>query len=530
MNGGNFTDMLQEIIERKKISRRELANGTGLGETVYKYVKGTRKIPEMRIVDRLADYLQCTPPEKEALRQAWRLETYGPQRLERWKQLDQFFAHYSLDLSAVEGYSFYINIQKDTKPYLFLHSGLEVQQAMLALLDDCARSRKNDLKKNGIGEKSASDLQKTEKSSYSANGLMRIQPDQAQGGVYAVIQSGEDKMLNLLRFAEQRSKNLNIRHIFCLPPIRPSKTDEVQERTSYNKEDVSLLSLKYLQAVIPLTLESPYYESRYYYSEQSDSEIWPLSGSFLMSDRYAVIFGNSKEGKSGIFSSDPELLRFLKRTFHRVYLESRPFLKHADSYEALLNTYYSPTLLKNKDKWFSYSEQPCLCPYLTPVMVEKYIHKEAPSELKENFVASITWYRENQLTRVEEYSRLSGILRFLTTGRMDEIPKELYDPLSIEDRLTVLDAWLKDQEKNPTQFLRWNDEENSRLSVHFFPNKELSISFYAEELFCTFSTEERNLLESFDDYFEHIEADQVLTEEEVKKTMERMRKACGKDN
>lgn len=520
MGEESFVNLLRDTMDHKKVSRRELAVGTQLGEIVYKYVKGTRKVPNIYVVDKLADYMQCSPVDKERLRQAWRLETYGQQRLERWKQLDRFFAHYSLDLAGDEGYSFHINIQKDTKPYLFLHNELEVQQAILALLDDCSGHADENGKSRSAGS-AGKDSTSSENVAYSSNGLIRVQDGNPAGGVYVVMQANEDSMLQLLRFAEQRTKNLPIYHIFSLPAIN----DDGQESADEGKKDYSLISLQYLQAVIPLTLESSHYESRYYYSEISDAQTWPLGGSFLLSDRYAVIFGNSREGKNGIFSSDPELLRYLRKTFRRIHQESRPFLKHVSSYEALLETYYSPQLKEMSGEWYSYCEQPCLCPYLTPAMVEKYIHKQAaPASLLEGFVENITWYRENQLSKVVEFSRLSGIRRFLQTGRMDEIPVELYDPLSIEDRLAVLDSWLKTQETNPTHFLRWNDEENSRLSAHFFPGKGLNISFYADNLFCTFYTEERNLVVSFEDYFTHIEEDQVLTEEEVREEIGRIRK------
>lgn len=465
----SFSELLQKYMKRRNVSRKELAEKLGLGSVVFKYVKGTRTVPNFDIVEKMADYLQFSPADKKKLIRYWRTDLYGAARLHRWHEIDEFFSHFQAEYPKDPVFSFQLLPEEKDKPETgFLHSSLVVQQAILMLLK---REEQRE-----TGERS----------------------------VWSVVLPEDRQMIECLRLAGRHISGVQIHHIMRLP-VRPEADKEKKEP----------LSLYLLQSIQSLVLEQPDYHSYYAYSDSVSGESWPLNASFIVSHDGAVIYGEGDGSLCGVYSGDPHMVRYLRNLMVKISRKAHPFLERIISPVDLLNMYYAGKEEETEQIEYSYCEQPCLCPLISEEMVDKYIRKGVPESLKKAFLEDIQWYREKQkIFRIEEFSYISGLKRFLETGRMDEIPSELYEPFDEADRRTILKKWKEQQElKHQTHFMREDQHVHAKLSIAIW-KKIMTISFENRGKMHAFYTEEQDLLDGFTDYFQHLKEDRLLTEDE----------------
>lgn len=468
----SFSELLQKYMKRQNVSRKELSEALGLGPVVFKYVKGTRTVPKYEIVVKMADYLRFSPADKEKLIQYWRTDLYGAARLHRWHEIDEFFSHFQAEYPEDPVFSFQLLPEDEGHEKTeFLHSDLVVQQAILML------------------------LKKEE------------QRNEGERSVWSVVLPNDRKMIECLRLAGHHISGVQVHHVMRLP---------VRSETEAEGETKEPLSLYLIQSIMSLVLEQPGYHSYYVHSDSISDERWPLNASFIVSHDAAVIYGDGKDSLCGICSKDPYLIHYLRELMTDIGQEAHPFLSRIVSPTDLLNMYYAGKGKATELIEYSYCEQPCLCPLISEDMVDKYIRKGVPESLKKAFLEDIRWYREKQkVFRIEEFSYISGLKRFMDTGRMDEIPSELYEPFDENDRRIILQRWKEQQEKaHQTHFMREDHHVHARLSIAIW-KKIMTISFENRGKMHAFYTQEEDLLDGFTDYFQHLEEDKLLTDKEA---------------
>ena len=480
MSESEFCHLLGEYIRRRKVSRRDLGEAIGVGSIIFKYVNGTRPVPDLKTVEKMADYLQFSAYDKKQLIHFWRIDTYGQARLENWRQVSEFFRHFQADSIMTPTFSFKPASEERKETISFLYSDFDVQQAILSVLEEESH-------RNGGGE------------------------------VSAVMSSDDRKLIECLYIAESHMKELHIHHILKLSAM---SEDGKEREVPGGGKSISVLNL--LQQTIPLYLKSPCYESRFFYSDNVHSERWPLSSNFLLSVRQAVIYGEGSRGLCGIYIKDPSLVRYLKGLSDEIYAESQPFLIRMMSPEDLLDESYANGAGREIRPYFSYTEQPCMCHYLKKHMIEAHVLGDAvPENLKNKFMQYLRIYRaqNNYITR--EYSYLSGISSFLKTGRFDGIPADLYTPLEMKERIAVIESWLESRDGLRTSFLREDNHRRVNLAVCIW-KQVMSICFQENGETYMFLTQERDLINSFRDYLCSLDTDTLLTDEEAEKQIKKM--------
>ena len=472
MSENSFSYLLQEHMRRRKVSRGELAAATGVGPVIFKYVKGDRSVPKLEIVEKMADYLQLSINDRKELIHAWRVNTYGQARMERWDHVSEFFRHFQADPMVEPAFSFQPALEERKENISFLCSDFDVQQAILAVM---------------------------EAESHQDGG----------GDVFAVMAADDRKLIECFYIAESHMKQLHIHHVLKLSV---HSEDTARQEAG---EMLSPESLKFLQQTIPLNLKSPNYESRYFYSDNARSDHWPLNASFILSEKRAVVYGEGNRGLCGIYAKDPGLVRYVRSLFDEIYHETQPFLVKSMSPEELLDRVYPNKETEEVRPVYGYDEQPCLSACLTRHMLEKYARMdEVPPELVQAYLQFIQRYKSEKKFPEMEYSYISGISRFLKTGRLDEIPESLYLPWEMKDRIAVIENWQKARKDHQTKFLRENGHRNVHLTVVIW-KQTLTIDFQEKDEICKFMTQERDLIDSFTDYFDHLNPDLLLPEEEA---------------
>ena len=167
------------------------------------------------------------------------------------------------------------------------------------------------------------------------------------------------------------------------------------------------------------------------------------------------MFGNGDDSMSGIFSRDKNFIDDLHNNFTKMFQESRPLISLSTSPLSQMNLYYSTIQNKMISKRIQFSMQPCLCPYLSQDLCSKYLNIDIPGSKKivEVFLSNMDYYRNAMKSSTREIISLAGIKRFLKTGRIDELLDEFYNPLSVEDRVLVMQNWLESITPDSVSFL-----------------------------------------------------------------------------
>ena len=481
MSESEFCHLLQEYIRKKNASRRELGEAIGVGSIIFKYVNGTRPVPDLKTVEKMADYLQFSAYDKKQLIHFWRIDTYGQARLENWRQVNEFFRHFQADPMLTPTFSFKPAAEEREEAISFLYSDFDVQQAILSVLEE--ESHQNE-----------------------------------DGEIYAVMSSDNRKLIECLYIAESHMTGLHIHHILKLSAM----SEDEKARKDSGGESISVLNL--LQQTIPLHLKSTCYESRFFYSDNVRSDRWPLSSDFLLSDKQAVIYGEGNRGLCGIYVKDPDLVRYLKSLSDEIYSETQPFLSRMTSLDSILDESYANGVGREIRPLYSYTEQPCMCHYLSNHTIEAHVPEDVvPKDLKNKFLQYIRIYQRQNNYITREYSYLSGISSFLKTGRFDGIPAYLYTPLEMKERIALIENWLESRDGFRTIFLKENNHRHANLTVCIW-KQVMTISFQENSETYMFIARERELINSFRDYLCSVDTDMVLTDEEAAMQIRRMLK------
>lgn len=475
----DFSALISKYMKQSRVTGTELADGTGLGKIVYKYIKGTRVPSCIDAVEKIADYLNMTYADSLLLKDYWKNEHFGADRIALWGQIDKFLKHFQItpvhsDVCLFEPNAFSHFPDKDM---FYLNGDLNIHQAILTLL-------------SSVGDEP----------------------------VYAVMQPDDSGLQECLIIAKKLNPSLEIFNIISLLP-RTNGADS----SIYN-------NLNLLHSVIPLTFASDTYHSYYYYSDGSIKEKWPLHASYIITSRYALMFGNGDDSMSGIFSRDKNLIDGLHNNFTKMFQESRPLISLSTSPLSQMNLYYSTVQNKMISKRIQFSMQPCLCPYLSQDLCSKYLNIDIPGSKKivEVFLSNMDYYRNAMKSSTREIISLAGIKRFLKTGRIDELLDEFYNPLSVEDRVLVMQNWLESITPDSVSFLSSDAfPVQYGLTITTTPSLFTTAFIYENKVY-TFYSEEPTITGTFWDYFSNIDERRFLPFEEGKRQLEEMINAAAK--
>ena len=178
------------------------------------------------------------------------------------------------------------------------------------------------------------------------------------------------------------------------------------------------------------------------------------------------------------------------------------------------------TLGQSTEVNYAVQPEPCLMPFITPDMVEKYVYPELPD--RETLVPMLTDFLAFQKKGIlsnhfHVYHTLDGICSFLATGKISEIPEGLCAPFSPEDRKLLITRMLENPQKNyqllrgPLQYL----PHNFHLYVSPSGGYLLFTNRLNQTVYLLF--EEPGLLASFLDYLNNLDVNCLYTSEQSRR-------------
>lgn len=398
-----FSILLSEFITSKDIPVYPLTQYCSLDRsTMYKYIGGKRLPPRQELVEKIADYMRLSPSEREKLITAWNIENVGADTYYNRQNVRDFILNFP-DISKISPVI--------APPLSFGGTKTELPAC------DALTS---------LSEVNAAICR-----------IILKEAEKEDGRLALLLQPDNDYLFHFLTGLGEADCSLSIEHILCL-----------NNTVQLNRGSQSS-NLLYLQKILPLYIRSMNYNVYYYY-DSVDSHFSSFNGlpCLILTSEAAVAC--TSDFQSGILYSQSEIIRLLRNLFEE-YKEKCSLLLQAfksltDELDAVQNSSHQPG-----ETSYLLLAEPCLVPFITPELVEKYLYPDLPN--RESFTAILPQFLASRREALLQKNchilyTLDGVRQFLKSGRLYEIPQDICPPFLPEDRKKLLSGILNEAPGN----------------------------------------------------------------------------------
>lgn len=473
-----FSGLLSSFVHQKDISVYPMTRYCGIDRTLmYKYLNGKDYPKEQAVVERMGDFMRLSPSEYEDLLTAWKIEKIG------WKNWN---------------------------------SRRNVEDFLLNFPDVSRLSESLSLASSGSGPATYPDCRALPTHTALNHVVSQIIMDELQkenGRICLMLQPDYTFLFHLLTGLGEYDRQIPIRHIVCF---------ENTSQPDRNSQDHNLL---YLRKILPLYIRALDYSVFYYY-DAVNAHFSNLNGLSCLILTSSCAVTCTSDYQTGILYGNPDVVQTLQSHFDSCQEKCSPLFSPIHSIRDTCETVLK--FFPASDEYYSLQPEPCLIPFLTPDLVNRIVRTETPerSELLpmlNNFIRQLRQKISGGTCHMFHTS--DGIRRFMKTGRIYEIPEELYQPFPPEDRKLLLYrlsqhisgrySILRGPLENlPQNFHLWVSSANGYL---MFTNRK------KETIYLLFT--ESGLLTAFMDYLRNIDEKYLYTDEEARHFMDELLEA-----
>lgn len=312
--------------------------------------------------------------------------------------------------------------------------------------------------------------------------------------------------------------------------LQPSATRlKVQQITrilrSADSGQDSLTNLQILSNLLPLSMLSSFdYQIHFFYDSQVSSQSLDLAFPYyaLFSDTLMLL---SPDCSVALPCTEASVMRYFNYLFEDSLRKTSCLIEQCDSTTEVLEC-----LMKIDEKGACLSSieyQPCLITF----MEEEHFHRYAREEIEHrNFMIQAVIERKRQLAALTNrrciFSK-SGLAKFVSEGFISDLPSCYMKPLSIPDRIRVLEHIVQVLNAN-----KWDFRITNPVTFPLPPRLACIIRDNIGVEFCHVSQEpngfkhvhirEHTILDAFEDFFQYVmESSLVYTREETIVEIER---------
>lgn len=454
-----FAEVLTELINKYGVKINEMAKYCQIDRTtLYKFMNGKRKPTSNQIVLQAAEYMSLTPLEISKLQKAYEITWIGRDIYYRRKSITQFLKRFNT---------------------VFLEPDLS--QLNFSGIKSSSKSNETIVIKN-----------ETELQLYQYS-LIKDEIFKKDPHFYLWMQPDDISLLRHFRSLISQNPNSVLEHLFSFQSLR-----QMDSETKY-------YNLNCLENILPMYLSTFKYESRIYYSViESLGNFLPCFPSFLVTSD-AVLFFNSIKG-NGMLIYGKEQADFMKENFNYSKKYTKSPIEKTDNMVHFLSTH--DIYENDKKPRLIFQMSPCILPFITDDILERYIKKDIPH--RKEFIQAISDYikRYNILRQKVEMHHifcLEGVKKILKTGYLDEFPESYYDPLELKDRIYIVEELMKSSKTSTLKVLKEPlTQLESGLSIAV-GDKNCTITMKQKEkdIICLNITD-YSMVEAFRDYMEAI--------------------------
>ncbi|MDO4273471.1 MAG: helix-turn-helix transcriptional regulator [Eubacteriales bacterium] len=471
-----FSELLSRLIKAKDIKVYSLVKYCKLDRsTMYKIINGKRNPPSLETVGKMAEFMRLTPSEYKDFREAYQLTVVGKDNYYRRKNVEQFILQFP-DIISVSP---------------LLPAKQQTAGADTASLAEVCIPIYSQIEFN-----------------YYLQHILETEASRTNGKIALILQPDHDFLFSLLTNLKTSGSDFTVEHIFCL-----SKTQQMTENHEY-------YNLTYLKKIFLLLINELDYHPYYFYddihSHYFNLNIFP---GLILTENYAITC--TSDYHAGILYHDKKTLNLLWDIFKSYKNKCQPLFN-------LVHSFVDEISILGQIIWhtpFSYMIQaePCLVPYITAEILEAVIEPELPNrnDLITYFSQYIAVCKEKVLEKSRYiYCTQQGIERFVNTGRLLEVPDELYRPMNKKQRLQLLEqAMIHCRDVHYRLLKKPLDLISGKLHLCLSSTSGYLLfnTVHGKHVYLIF--QEPGLLFAFLDYAESLEDENLYTIEETEKYM-----------
>ena len=386
----DFSQLLSCHIHSKDIKTYALAQYCGLDRSnMYKIINGKRKPSSRELVLKICKFMQLSHAEQKEMEQAYEITLIGHDTYYRRKAVVDFFNNFRLSKLNLPVLS-----ELNTEYYLkrICYAEYHGRSEPFASVYYFFGKQKNPTARSTF--------------SYSRTAIF---------------------LMNILAAENYDCSQTTIRHIICLN----NSTSESSTYPNYN--------LHCLEKILPLYSNVDKYNCFYYYDHiDSKCSKFTLFPYVIITSQFACLL--TGDMTQGILTNAPESLTLFKDIFNQYLSMASPLLRPINDVTEQIS--YLNNISHVVRSGYSFQMVPCLTPYLTHDILDKYIIQELPN--RSEFIQAMDNYIKVFLSsymtpdNITYIFSLNGVKKFLDTGRVSEYPYDIYHPLEMTDRIHLI--------------------------------------------------------------------------------------------
>lgn len=465
-----FSDSFRELIKEKDVNVYSMALYCNTDRsTMYKYISGKRKLKDISLFKKISEFMRLSPKEYQDFLRTYHITNIGEYTYYCRQNVENFILNFPENLippkPPEDSYGDLPDYFRKS-PCFVLHSRVEINNYLYWMIHQ---------------ESSAS-----------------------EGHLALLLQPDYEFLFHLLASIKPSRTPVQIEHIFCL---------NTSEQMTESKKIRNLL---YMKKIMPLFFAGLDYHPYYFYDD-INAHFYNLNTlpCLLLTSSCALMC--SSDFKQGILYYDAEILAFLRKMYDNIKKKTSPLFHIVNS--VLDECHTLGGMGWNLSPSYGIQAEPCLAPYITPEILERVMYKSLP--MRDALMANIREFLAAAKSRIPSshmhaYHTRQGVLHFLETGRLQEIPEEIYCPFNIQERFQMLENMLQYMSAGIYRMLK-GPLENLPLNLH--------LSFTSYNGYILFRNhagkniyliiEESSMLSAFMDYASNLDESYVCTPEET---------------
>lgn len=406
-----FSEMLSFAIKSQNINVNEMIQYCNIDRsTMYQIIRGKRKPASIELVENMATFLGLSPSECRQFINAYEITRIGEEKFYSRRTILQFL----LDFNQLK----YSSSPKKHQNILLEYSPDKIKSGINICLSQISQI-----------------------SAYIQR-ILGQESTKSTGNIYIIAQPEHLEKINLSACMLNFNSNVSIQHIIC---IDNSKTP-IKSDPNYN--------INCFKSILPFFGMQYKYQPYYYYDQVNShfSSLNLMPCLFLTSTAAVACSGDLKEG---IYFSQSDILQSLKNYFINALDSAKPL---SIAFSSVLDTFLLDFFSKTTSRTLQYylASEPCLIRFFDDTILEKYLKSHLPD--RKATLNLIKAYIQKQTTfkNFFYFFTRQGLQNFLRTGKLHEIPSDIYEPFDYADRIRLLKKLYDENQSSSRVFLLKN--------------------------------------------------------------------------
>lgn len=418
-----FSDYFKDCIHKNHINVSQLARQSGIHRTLLQKIMTGARLPSDEIfLEKVIPFMMLSLRQQEELYSLYQIEKMGRNQYHQHMIIKSFLEHLQSD-------------RKVESPMLNLRVESQPKKDTYGIVD-----------KFGLIQCISSALGRAK--------------EKQNAEVYLLMQDADSSIYDFIASSLYGRKDITLHHILC---FQSAETDSLKQLQ---------FNIRLYESITPLLLCGCNYQPMCYYhsNAQDQSDYAPYPYFFLSED---CIINFRKHLNGAIITHEQPILHQFYEFFMKRKAVSIPIILQYQTPIQVIRPY----LLEMKrtpihDCIYTFTQEPFALP-LFPI--EKALAKLKPEYQKDGIHLPLfhTYLTKlHQMQKIIVYFTKGGLYQFMETGSIGEVPNSMYDTLTMQERLEILNEMIKRQENGSYCAYIVNE----KFALH----RNLAITVYSE--------------------------------------------------